>query len=151
MTKKDWYSPHAVSRFTKAQVKWLIPLLPILRGGSFPPNPKESGYTEEGIKSRQFKPGARFELAAGIAAELDIRIQRVGLDGLLLEMLYTNDPDDETIIIQHIAQALNLETEEVTQRIRNALYFVSGQDRKSVSFSKYIRDNFKTLRIKRKG
>lgn len=148
MTTKEWYSPHAVTKFTRAQVKWLIPLLPLLRGGTFPPNPKESGYTDSGIKSRQFKAGAAFETPAGIAAELDIRIQRAGADGLMLEFLYAFEPADELFVIEHMAQCLNLERKEVEQRIRNALYFVSGVNRKTRGYTQYIKDNPRYLKVK---
>jgi len=148
MTKKEWYSQYSVESFSKAQVKWLIPLLPMIRDGDYPPNPKETGYVDQGIKSRVIKPGARFELPAGIAAELDIRIQRAGVDGLMLEFLYAFDPADELFIIEHIAQCLNLERNEVCQRIRNALYFVSGADRKVGSYSQYVKDNYKYLKLK---
>jgi len=151
MTKKEWYSPHAVLRFTKAMVKWLIPYLPMLRSGSYPRNPKETGYTDSAISQRQVKASASFELPASIAAELDIRLQRAGVDGLLLEFLYAFDPADELFVIEHMAQCLNLERREVTQRIKNALYFVSGQDRKKTTYARYIRDNYKTLRLKERG
>ena len=127
MTVKEWYSPHAVTKFTRAMVKWLIPHLPLLRAGSYPRNPKESGYTDSGIKSRQFKAGASFETPAGIAAELDLRIQRAGMrgdrihDGLLLELLYCTEPDDEIASMQHLSQAHGITIKEISQRIRNAL------------------------------
>ena len=148
MTKKEWYSPHAVTKFTRAQVKWLIPHLPLLRAGSYPRNPKGSGYTDSGIKSRQFKAGASFEIPAGIAAELDIRIQRASADGLMLEFLYAFEPADELFVMEHMAQCLNLERKEVTQRIRNALYFVSGVGQKTVSYNQYVKDGRRYLKIK---
>lgn len=153
MTKKDWYSPHAVTKFTRAMVKWLIPHLPLLRSGSYPRNPKqsESGYTDPGIKSRQFKAGASFEIPAGIAAELDLRIQRAGFDGLLLEFLYAFDSADELFVMEHIAQCLNLERKEVVQRIRNALYFVSGANRKTASYTQYTKDSHRYLKLKERG
>ncbi len=147
MTKKDWYNPHSI-RFTRSQVKWLIPHLPLLRAGSYPRNPKESGYTDPGIKSRQFKAGAAFEIPVGIAAELDIRIEKCGVDGLMLEFLYAFEPDDELFVMEHMAQCLNLERREVEQRIRNALCFVSGEGRKTTSYSKFIKDNPRYLRLK---
>ena len=147
MTKKEWYSPHSVWRFSRTQVKWLIPLLPILRSGTYPPNPKDTGYIDRGGKP-VFKPGAKFETPASIAAELDLRIQRAGFDGLLLEFLYAFGPDDELFIIEHIAQCLNLETREVAQRIRNALYFVSGEDRKSGSYNQYVKDGHRYLKVR---
>lgn len=138
MTKKDWHNPHSI-RFSRQQIKWLISILSILRDGEYPPNPKESGYTDQGIQSRQFRPGAKFETPAGIAAELDYRIQRAGLDGLLLELLYTNEPDDELFVIQHIAYALNEEVIDIEQRIKNALTYISGDGRKVPSYYKFLR------------
>ena len=148
MTTKDWFSPHAVTKFTRSMVKWVIPQLPLLRAGSYPRNPKESGYTDTGIKSRQFKAGATFEVPAGIAAELDIRIQRAGADGLMLEFLYAFESADELFVIEHMAQCLNLERREVEQRIRNALYFVSGVNRKASKYTQYIKDNPRYLKVK---
>ena len=145
--KKDWYSPHSI-KYTKAQVKFLIPLLPLLRSGSYPPDPKETGYTDQGIRQQQFKPEAKFEIPASIAAELDLRIQRAGVDGLILEFLYAFEPEDELFVIEHIAQCLHFETKEVSQRIRNALYYVSGADRKTGSYSQYVKDNIKYLKLK---
>ena len=148
MTKKEWYSPHTVTRFTKPQVKWLIPHLPLLRDGSYPRNPKESGYTDLGIVQKHTKAGAKFEVPAGIAAELDIRIQRAGVDGLMLEFLYAFEPADELFVMEHMAQCLNLEKGEVEQRVRNALYFVSGANRKTGGYTQYVKDNPRYLKVK---
>lgn len=136
MKEKDWYSPHSI-RFSKSQVKWLIPLLPMLRNGEYPPNPTVTGYVEQSGKP-QFRPGARFETPAGLAAELDIRIQRAGLDGLLLELLYSGDPDDELFIIQHIALALGEDIERVEKRLKQALTYISGDGRKERSYKQWI-------------
>jgi len=146
--KKEWYSPHAVVKFTKAMVKWLIPYLPMLRNGEYPRNPKETGYIDASGGKPVFKPGAKFETPASIAAELDIRIQRAGADGLILEFLYAFEPEDELFVIEHIAQCLNLESREIAQRIRNALYYVAGNDRKSVSYSQYVKDHYKYLKLR---
>ena len=142
MIKKQGYNPHSI-RFTKTQVKWLIPLLPMLRIGEYPPNPKETGYVETGGKPI-FKPGAKFETPAGIAADLDLRIQRAGVkgdrthDGMLLELFYTVAPDDELFFLQHIAYALGIEIQEVGKRISNALGYVSGNDNKERSYREYL-------------
>ena len=148
MTKKDWYSPHAVTRYTKAQVKFLIPYLPMLRSGDYPRNPKETGYTDPAIKQKQISHIPKFETPAIIAAELDIRIQAAGADGLMMEFLYAFEPDDEIFIIDHMAQCLNLERKEVTQRIRNALYYVSGERRKTGGYSQYVRNHWSYLKLK---
>ena len=147
MMQKDWYSPGQVTaRYTRAQVRWLIPHLPLLRGGSYPRNPKETGYVDPGIGRPDPKPNAAFTIAADIAAEIDLRIQRAGPDGLMLEFLHAFEPDDELFIIEHMAQALNMGTREVSQRIKNALYYVSGSGRKATSYKQYIKDNHRYLK-----
>ena len=147
MIEPQWYSPHAVTRFTKEQVRWLIPMLPMLRSGEYPPKPGDSGYINQpGSNQPAYRAGAKWETPAGIAAELDLRIQRAGVAGLMMEFLYAFEPADELFVIEHMAQCLNLETKEVAQRIRNALYYVSGQNRKSVSYSQYVRASHQYLR-----
>lgn len=135
--KKDWYSPHSVQAFTKPMVKWLIPLLSILRAGEYPPSPKDSGYTDAGSGKPQFRPGGKFEVPASIAAELDVRITKCGIDGLLLEFLYTVEPDDELFFLQHIAQALGTDIWDIEKRIKNALNYCSGSKRKTRSYKEY--------------
>ncbi len=135
--KKDWYSPHSI-KFTKPQVRWLIPRLQQLRNGEYSPDPRESGYTDQGIQGRQFRAGAAFETPAGIAAELDVRIQRAGLDGLLLELLYTVEPDDELFYLQHLAMSLNEDIPRITKRIKNALDYISGSGRKQRTYREFI-------------
>jgi len=147
MTKKDWYSPHSI-RYTKPQLRWLLPTLALLRSGVWPRNPKETGYTDPAISKMPIKAGAKFELPAIIAAELDVRIQAAGVDGLMMEFLYAFEPDDEVFVIEHMAQCLNLGRREVTQRIRNALGYVSGNGRKTTSYGQYVKDNHKYLRLK---
>ncbi|KKN74692.1 hypothetical protein LCGC14_0387340 [marine sediment metagenome] len=137
MIDKDWHSPNSI-RFTKPQVRWLIPRLQQLRNGEYPPDPRESGYTDQGIQGRQFRAGAAFETPAGIAAELDVRIQRAGIDGLLLELLYTVEPDDELFFLQHIASAMNEDIPRITKRIKNALAYCSGSGRKSRTYQQFI-------------
>lgn len=146
MIEKEWYHPNRI-KFTRQQVKWLIYHLPTLRNGNYPRNPKETGYSDSGIRQKQVRSQAKFEVPAGIAAELDLRIQRAGVDGLMLEFLYSLDPDDELFVIEHMAQCLNLDRKDVSQRVRNALYFVSGSGRKTDSYSRYVSKSRSYLKI----
>ncbi len=139
MIDPEYYSPHTI-RYTKAQVKWLISIFPLLRSGSYPPSGKETGYLEYKVLVKRGNPQAKFVRAAQIAAELDLRIQRAGLDGLLLELLYSSSPDDELFIIQHIAMALGEDIERVARRIRNALQYCSGNHRKVTSYKAWLKD-----------
>lgn len=135
--RKDWFSPHSI-RFTKPQVRYLIPLLPQLRVGEYPRDPKESGYTDQGIQGRQFRAGAAFETPAGIAAECDLRISKCGIDGLLLELLYTVEPEDELFFLQHLAMSLNEDIPKINKRIKNALAYCSGNGRKARTYKQFI-------------
>ena len=146
MKEKQWYSYNSF-KFTKAQVKWALANVQMLRDGQWPPSHKESGYVGE-AHSKQVSHEGKFIKAASIAAELDLRIQKAGLDGLMLEFLYAFEPDDELFVIEHMAQCLNLEVKEVSRRIRNALYFVSGAERKKGSYKQYVRDNQAYLKVK---
>ena len=147
MIEKEWFS-YAGFKFTKEQVKWAIAHIQLLREGQWPPSHKESGYTGNPIGKKQRSTQAPFINAASIAAELDLRIQRAGVDGLMLEFLYSLDPDDERFVIEHMAQCLNLERREVSQRIRNALYYVSGNKRKTDKYSRYISKSKEYLKVK---
>ena len=138
MNEKEWHHPSSI-RFSREQVKWLIYHLPTLRNGSYPRNPKETGYTDAGISQRQFRRGAKFETPAIIAAELDVRIQRAGVDGLMLEFLYSGDYADELFVIEHMAIMLGVDRREIARRIQNALRYVSGNGRKKTSYKEYTR------------
>ena len=138
MTKKDWRNPHSI-RFTRQEIKWLIPILPMLRDGEYPPNPRDadSGYIKGGGRPL-FRSDAKFETPAGLAAELDFRIQRAGLNGLLVELLYSSEPDDEVFVIQHIAEALGEDTWAVDKRIDKALSYIAGDNRKKLSYKEWL-------------
>ncbi|TET43040.1 MAG: hypothetical protein E3J60_01220 [Dehalococcoidia bacterium] len=141
MKKKDWYSPGAVeARYSKPQIKWLMPHLSLLRSGVYPRSTRETGYTDPAISKAPIKAAASFEVSARIAAELDIRIQAAGVDGLMMEFLYAFEPDDEIFVTEHIAQCLNLGRQDVFHRIQNALGYVSGNSRKITSYKQYTRN-----------
>lgn len=131
-TNGTWYSPGEIT-FRRNHVLFLLQHLNLLREGSYPPSGKETGYTETGtgIKGRQFKPGGKFETAAGLAAELDLRIQKAGQDGIFLEFIYGSDFPDKQFLVAHLANALGMETWDIERRIHTALSYVgSGSDRR---------------------
>lgn len=143
---KDWYSPHAVeARYSKPMIKWLMPYMNLLEGGVYPRNPKVTGYVEPVVKGKITSIKAPFQKAVDIHIELSGRIERAGFDGLLMEFLYAFESANELFVIEHMAQCLNLGRKEVSRRIRNALYFVSGADRKAGSYDTYVRQNYATL------
>ena len=114
---KDWYSFEAFN-FSQNQTLWALSHLQLLRDGFWPPEHRETGYT--GTKGNKGRKHAPFENAAIIAAEIDKRIVAIGLDGILLEYIYSN-PQNYYENVQHVANALRVPTDEIFQRMRKTL------------------------------
>ena len=133
----DYYKPNEIwQRWSAKQVKWLIPYLPLLRGGSYPRDPTESGYTESPLGRRQVKAKASFIGAAEIASEIDWRLCQCGEDGLFLEMVYSQ-PEDIYFVMQHIASALKVDINTVERKVHQALRYICGKNRKSRSYQQW--------------
>lgn len=123
MTVQDWHPGHSI-RYKADQVIWLISILNLLRIGEYPPDPKETGYVGGGKTRLNAK--AKFTMAVEIATEIDIRLERAGIDGLLLEMCYTHGEENRIFMEQHAAKAMDMDINEVDKRIHRALKYVSG-------------------------
>ena len=79
MTEEEiWYNPSRIT-FTTGQVIFIIDHLDTISPGSWPPNPRESGYVG-GDRPQSFKH-ATFELPCCISAELKHRLECCGGDG----------------------------------------------------------------------
>ena len=131
---ETYYKPGEI-KFSRRQIEWLIPLLPLLRSGVYPRDPKETGYTQAPGK-RQIKAKAGFIGAAEIAAELDTRLQSCNSDGLFLEMVY-GQPDDKVFVMQHIAMALGVSINTVERDIHRALNYCCGHKRRNRTYSQW--------------
>ncbi len=123
-------------KFNQKQIEWLIPYLPLLRSGSFPRDPKDTGYYDTPVGKRQIKAKAGFIGAAEIAAELDTRLQACNSDGLFLEMVYSQ-PDDKIFVTNHIAMALGVDVYQISRDIHRALNYCCGSRRKTRTYSQW--------------
>lgn len=148
--KLIWVAPGAVY-FNLEQIEWLLPQLVSLREGNYPPEPRDSGYV--GIQ-RRITERAPFELVCQIAAEIDIRLARTGLDHYLLEDKYCKGLSE-----LEIAKNLYMDEFEVYKRIRSAVsYIASGknprwidtEDRKGMTYRQWVRSRTR-YRLKAKG
>lgn len=80
---KDWYSPGEI-HFTIKTALWLIQNLGSLRDGHWPP--EASNYIDiPGTKSSRRR--APFATPIEYAAEIETRLEKCGLDGLVLEAI----------------------------------------------------------------
>lgn len=128
-----WFSPGEIT-FRREHMLFLINHLPELRDGFYPPNPKETGYVDPKVMTSQMFKGAYFETPAGLAAEVDARLSKCGIDGLMVEARYCWEKSEESL-----AKCLGLPTPTVFQRIANALRFISGWERKQRSYREFTR------------
>jgi len=132
-----YYKPNEIwQKWSENQVKWLIPYLPLLRGGSYPRDPKETGFYDTPIGKRQIKAKASFITASEIASELDFRLCQCREDGLFLEMVYSQ-PEDIYFVMQHISSALNVDVNTVERNVHTALRYVCGKNRKRRSYHQF--------------
>lgn len=128
MTIDEWYSPRDIY-FSRGQVEWLLPWLPVIREGIWPGNPRGTGYTDGPTGKRNRSLHASFETPAQIAAELESRLARCGLDRYLVEDCYINGIDES-----ELARKLGLDIWEVERRINSVLRYIKGWKRKLYSF-----------------
>ena len=112
-----WVSPGAVV-FDIEDVEFLLPWLFEMREGVYPPEPS-GGYVE----SRRPGVGHRapYETAAQVAAEIDSRLARTGLDLYLVEDSYCHGATDE-----ELARKLQMPPWEIRRRIRSAVSYIAS-------------------------
>jgi hypothetical protein len=106
--------------YSPEHVQWIMPYLYDLREGRYPLRHKETGYKGGSTSRRSTAP---FENACLIAAELDRRLARTGLDRHVVELYYCEQwqPD-------RIAKHLSLTEDDVWQKLDNAVsYIASGE------------------------
>jgi hypothetical protein len=124
----DWYAPNEVWQFKAEHICWLLEHLPLLKGGFYPPDPA-SAMSPGG---RQFHAGASFEAAKQLYIELTERLERCGLDGLLLivrEGLGLGEDE--------LGDFLKQPRHKIGKRADTALRYVSGRGRKWMRRGEY--------------
>jgi hypothetical protein len=126
---EQWWAPAEI-RYTTDQVKWLVSILPSLREGHWPPNPRETGYVDRSIISKQWQRHAPFEMACMIAGELDARLKACGKDGLLVRAVYCWGED---------YQSLGMRDEELSWRCGRCLAYISGVKRKTTQYLQWAK------------
>lgn len=115
--KLIWVNPSAV-HYDREQVEWLLPHLRDLREGYYPPEPRDSGYVEIQHRITEHAP---YEMACGIAGDIDIRLARTGLDRYLVEEKYCNGLSE-----QEITEKLYMDEAEVYRRIASAVSYIAS-------------------------
>ncbi len=112
--KEDWFSPGSI-RFTRRQTLWLIQNLGSLRDGHWPP--EASNYIGRN-NSRHKSP---YETAIEYAAEIQLRMEKCGVDGLILEAIESWGKTVDSLTIY-----LKMQAWSITKRRKNALGYVAS-------------------------
>ena len=133
-TNKQWYRPSEI-KFTQRQVIWILEYLTLFREGIYPTDPGTSGYTDApytGSRKRSARH-APFERACDIAAEVEVRLKRSGLDGFLLEAIHCWGKDET-----EMAGVMGMSLAAVFRRTDNALRYIAGWRRKPYSYKDFV-------------
>ena len=132
MIPEIWYSPDAI-RFSRRQVRWLLSLLPSIREGYWPAKGNETGYDNTPMRQKHRYYKAKKENIISIAAELEIRLERTGLDGLLVKAIYCWD-DSYSSLAKH----LHCSEDAIDRRVDDAMRYVCGKRRKGRGYKQYL-------------
>ena len=123
-----YYESYEV-RFCRFQMLWLLANLVTLKEGRYPPG-SASGYVDMHLESNKPLVGrASFETPVGLAAEVESRLDRCGLDGVILKaiVMWGETPDA-------LARGLNMDYGDVLRRQERALRYVSGWRRRRITY-----------------
>jgi len=119
-----WVAPGAI-RYDAVDIDFLLDWLSEMREGVYPAEPT-GGYVEgkrAGIASRAY-----YEAACQVAAEIDRRLARTGLDRYLVEEFYCRDwlglSEDE--ILDVITGHVGIEKSELQRRLRSAVSYIAS-------------------------
>jgi len=107
-------------RYSLSKIRRMIAMLPMLRQGEFPKESKETGYTDNPIRTKRFKPDAYFVSTVIQAATLDKAIEKAGLYGVLLEYACIF-PEDYSLLVQHTANCMKVRYQTVERNMNKAL------------------------------
>ncbi len=99
---------------------FLLTYLNLLRAGRYPPDPKESGYTDVRVSGRGGHT-AYFTRPVELATEIDSRLARTGTDREIVEKAYCSGLQDEDI-----ARYYYMEIIEIHKRIKSVISYISS-------------------------
>ncbi len=118
---EDWYSPGQI-RFNRRSCLWLIQNLGTLQSGHWPA--EASNYMD--IFMRRARSNGAFVTPVEYAAEIELRMEECGRDGLILEAIECWGKSDESM-----SRYFKMPIWSIRKRLKNALAYVSsGVDRR---------------------
>jgi hypothetical protein len=138
LIRKDWYSPQEIVPTMEQLEDFILPNLEMLRGGTYPTDPREAGRPGSGERSC-----ARFVPAAELAAEIDARLVRIP-KRVAITLHYTVQP---AWTYAQIARELNMDEEKLEMEMFLMLKYLVGKDRKVDDFAVWKSKRKKKVKI----
>jgi len=120
--------------FNHDEVLWILHNYQTLRQGIMPARREES-------LRHVFSYHAPFEHACQLAAEVAIRVQRCGLDGLLVEERFGMLGEKPSQTEWQLSQQRHLPVDEVRSRVNKVTWYISGPNIPEVSYDDWKREN----------
>ena len=143
MTVKDWYSPGEI-RFKVQEALWLIQNLQTLEGGRWPP--EASNYVDM-VGRHVGRQKAPFETAVQFHAEITERLEKCGIDGLILEALECWGKSPASL-----ANYFGMPEWSVRKRRKLALgYVASGPARRWHHIPKRKGETYQEFKLRKRG
>lgn len=143
MAGKDWYSPGEI-HFSIKTALWLIQNLGILRGGHWPP--EASNYIDIPLGKKTGKHRAYFETPILYATEIQSRMEKCGIDGLILEAIECWDKS-----VASLASYFRMPEWSIRKRRKTALgYVASGPARRWHHIKKRKGETYQDFKKRRK-
>jgi len=130
----EWYSPGKI-RFQRDEMIWMTENLPLLEEGIWPREPSESGYTETANVQKSRSHKAPFETAAQYFAEVTARMFPKDENGKIIQPALHAACN---VLVWEVQHGLN-DYELLSPTAKTALNYISGWDRRKMSYSKWKR------------
>lgn len=138
---KDWYSPGEI-HFTQQQAIWLIQNLDTLRNGQWPQ--EVSSYIDIQDGGRSASRRAPFATPVEYAAEIESRMERAGIDGLILLAMECWEESEESL-----SNYLKIPVWRIRKKSKMALrYIASGPVRRWLGTGKRSGKSYKEFKGK---
>ncbi len=117
----DWWKPNEI-RYTREQCIFIVVELVIGKVVTWPTNPAGTGYTDaQWSKKSKRRPGAYYETACQVRAEVEVRLKRTNTDGKLL------------------VSEIKAGEEYLSDESKNALNYISGWRRRRMPYLSWLR------------
>ena len=128
----EWFSPSVIS-YCPYQVEWILINLSMLEEGRWPPDHKDTGYSDYGGRKLR-RGGAYFEVPVCVAADVTMRLDRCGPDGVLAKKCLADGWDTYTL-----AQILRKPEEVLQNKIQRVIKYCSGSRARTITYYEFTR------------